>query len=130
MPLGATSVDVSFYVAITTTETAPYEYDHFYAVLDDDQGQEIQELIHLSNIDEALVWYHVSGSIHLSSQAGQFVRLRFLATGDSQQKTDFVLDDVSFVMHCGDGEVSSYGITVTAVSAADPIESVVTKDNP
>lgn len=129
VPLGTASLDVSFYVVITTTETTPYDYDNFYAVVEDSQGQQIQRLIHLSNADEILIWHHVAGSIDFSRWAGQLVRLRFIVTGNNQLRTSFVLDDVSLVVQCSPTK-ALHGITVTAISVAEPVNSPPSKDNP
>lgn len=130
VPLGTTTLEVSFYVAITTTETAPYDYDNFYAVLEDEQGQLIHQVLHLSNADEALVWWYLDHHLFdLSAWAGQPVRLRFIATGDDQYKTDFVLDDVSVIVNCNSTKATP-SITLTAVSTATLVNPTLQKDIP
>jgi len=128
VPPGMTSATVHFYVVMETAETLPVYFDHFYARLRDSDGRLLAELYALHNTAQEYVWFYVTAEVSgFEALVGQTVRLSFETSTDSIDVTNFVLDDVSLVMHCSVAEAAPSGSVIITVQ---PVERVAPKLGP
>lgn len=94
IPSSVTSVSLTFYDYISTTETS-HSYDFFKVQVRNTSGTVLATLQTLSDGSGLNSWY--KSTLSLTSYKGQTVRIYFLATNDSSNPTDFFLDDVSVI---------------------------------
>ncbi|MBN2389504.1 MAG: hypothetical protein JXR84_02190 [Anaerolineae bacterium] len=92
IPQDAQQARLTYWRAVATAETSG-PYDYFAAVLKDVSGQTLTTFENLSDHDADNYWHQVSFDV--TSYAGQTVQLWFLATTDSSNITNFLVDDIS-----------------------------------
>jgi subtilase family serine protease len=94
IPSTATSVQLSFYVYVSTQESGSTAYDKFTAAIRNTSGTTLATVKSLSNAT-ASGW--VQYTYDLTSYKGQSVQVYFKGTTDSSLPTNFFLDDVSVI---------------------------------
>jgi len=93
LPAGA-SVTLRLWWYMSTTETAGV-WDHLVVALLRPDGSLMTTIASIDNTASAHLWQELA--VDLSPYAGQTVVLRFTATTDQANTTDFYVDDVSLV---------------------------------
>ena len=94
IPSGASSVVLTFWYHITTTESTGTAYDFLAINVQSSGGSQLQELGKLSNLNRT-TGYTRSASYNLAAYAGQTVRIQFKGDTDYADPTTFRVDDVS-----------------------------------
>jgi hypothetical protein len=96
IPANISSANIEFWYAISTTEPITSgALDVLTLELYSVSGTRMATLATLSNLDSTAGGWVKSPSFNLSTFKGQTVNLRFTATTDTTDSTDFFVDDVS-----------------------------------
>jgi hypothetical protein len=96
IPADAASAAVEFWVRIATQESSSSQaYDWLTVDLLDATGAKLKSLVSLSNLNANGGQWFKSAAIDVSAYKGQRVMLRFAATTNASNPTDFFIDDVS-----------------------------------
>jgi hypothetical protein len=99
IPSGASSVNLSFWLNVTSAETTTsYQYDKLTVQVYNSAGTSLLgTLATFSNLNKvsSSTAYTQRGNYSLNNWRGQTVRLRFLVTSNSSRATTFRIDDVS-----------------------------------
>lgn len=94
IPSGSTSATLTFWVSITTQETAAFPYDVLNTTIQDSIGEYLTTVVVLSNVHAG---DYREIPFDLTPFKGQTIRINFLGTTDSSLPTTFRIDDVSVV---------------------------------
>jgi uncharacterized repeat protein (TIGR01451 family) len=95
IPANVTSVELTFWLEIDTSETSAFAEDELFVEIRDAQLNPVEiEDFDNTDVDEYLD-YRLVGPIDLSAYRGQTVTLVFLGDFDATQMTEFRIDDVS-----------------------------------
>lgn len=92
IPAGSTSVPLSFWTYITTTETT-HSYDFLTITVKNSSGSILKTVTSKSDAGPTGAWSSFTSD--LSAYAGQTVTLSFSAVNGTKNPTTFYLDDVS-----------------------------------
>jgi len=88
------NVNLSFWTRIVTTDGTTTAYDHLYLDVYNSTGTtRLGTLIHLTNQNASSGWVQKT-ALSLNTWKGQTIRLRFHATTDTSNSTDFFVDDL------------------------------------
>lgn len=91
-----TAPGLTFWLNVTSSETASVANDILYVEIRNSAGTLLQTLGTFSNLDRGSPGAYVQrGAFNLSAYAGQTIRLQFRATGNGSLITTFLIDDVS-----------------------------------
>jgi hypothetical protein len=97
IPATVNAASLDFWYRSTTQETsASSPYDLLAVDLYNATGAKLKALTTLSNLDATGGWVK-SAAFDLSAYKGQTLRLRFTATMNAANTTDFLIDDVSLM---------------------------------
>lgn len=126
VPVNLDSLTLSYYVWVGTEETSG-QWDYLYVTLRDENNA-----IHSSDqLDNSTLpehtWVRREQTIYgLSSLAGQQLHLMFQTTTDGSNITNFVVDNVSLVEHCGaaTSALSAGPVVSTPVRQSSPVGSI------
>ena len=95
IPSNATG-NLSFWLNVTSSESATTAYDYLYAEVRNTSGALLTTLATYSNRDKvATAGAYSQKSFNLAAYRGQTVRIQFRSTTDSSVTTNFRVDDVS-----------------------------------
>jgi hypothetical protein len=95
VPTGTTSLQVSFWWQVSTTEPSPQTFDRMDVRLRNSAGTTtLQNLDPLYDGDTALTWKQSTFTPTLS-YAGQTIQIAFVVQTDANNPTSFFVDDVS-----------------------------------
>ncbi|GCF11408.1 choice-of-anchor J domain-containing protein [Dictyobacter arantiisoli] len=92
IPGSITSAHLSYAWYMTTQETS-HPYDYLYVRIRNSSGSTLRTIQTITDGSTADSWQSVS--YDLSAYKGQTVQIAFVATTDSQEPTEFYLDDVA-----------------------------------
>src|SRR5262249_618763 len=97
IPATANSVNLTFFLNVTTNETTTTtQHDQLFVEVLDPSGNVLATLATFSNLDATTAGnYSQKGLFDLSGFRGQTVGIRFRGTNDSSLSTRFRIDDVS-----------------------------------
>jgi len=95
VPADAVSVNLSFYLKISSAEGTTTAYDFLYVQLRDTANNVLATLQTLSNKDKTAYSTYQPLTFNILPYAGQTVRVYFLATTNSTNITSFFLDDTA-----------------------------------
>ncbi|HSN19219.1 MAG TPA: BACON domain-containing carbohydrate-binding protein [Usitatibacter sp.] len=108
IPANASQAQLRFWYRITTSESGSSPYDVLtVAVENRTTGARLATVVTLSNAD-ATSGYVRAGPYDLSAFKGQTVRLRFTATNDFSDTTNFFVDDISLSVVTGSSAAPNY----------------------
>jgi len=93
IPASAARTSLTFYLNLTTEETAPVANDILVAQVRTVSGELLETLATWSNLDATPGW--VQRSFDLSAYAGQTIRIYLEGTENASLKSDFRVDDFS-----------------------------------
>ena len=115
IPSGATGSYLQFWYAISTEEIlAMSAYDKLTVEVYNAAGStKLATLASLSNLDKSSGWIQ-SQKYDLSAYKGQSIRVKFTATTDTSNTTDFLLDDI--VVHAPSAAASSGPVVLNGVA--------------
>lgn len=95
IPPGVQSSALSFWVRISSSDSATDAHDFFYADVRDASGNLLQNLVTLSNADQAAYSSYQQLTFDISSFHGQTIRIYFWSTNDASLTTSFFVDDTA-----------------------------------
>ncbi len=120
VPSNATSVSLSFYYNITTSEgTTSTPYDTMTVDVYNTSGTKLGTLGTYSNANQTATWT-ASPAYSLTAYRGQTIRLAFTATTDVNNPTSFFIDDVTL---SAVGSSCSYSVTPATQSVSSTIST-------
>jgi hypothetical protein len=120
LPNGATSVNLAYYAWMDTQETTTGTYDYLRVRLRNGSGTLLQTIDTLNDNLTKRTWLIRTFTVsNLGQYAGQTLRLSFEGTTDGSYFTSFVVDDISFVMHCSRASGSTGGVVETEMPIQD-----------
>lgn len=92
LPADATGLRLRGVVRVDTAETSKLAFDNAFIEVQDDEGQLLEELARLSNLDDSADQYAPLEGRANGSYGGQTVRLAFRITTDASLITHFFFD--------------------------------------
>ena len=97
VPAAATSVTLTYWYNITTTETSGIPNDVLNVTIQNSSGQYLAGVGVYSNLNSGTVGVYSEASYDLSSFKGQTIRLNLFGTTNGSYPTTFRIDDLSVV---------------------------------
>lgn len=95
IPNVATNVNLGFWRQVHTTDGTGTAFDFLYVEVWNSAGtSKLATLQTLSNRNAGATWIHNTG-LSLNTWRGQTIQIRFTATNDTSNPTDFFIDDVT-----------------------------------
>ncbi len=113
LPPGTSSITMQFWWSLMTEEHPGAPFDYLRAQLYQPDGTTVITTTTTINDKSSYDWYWNLATADLSAYAGQDVELRFWATTDATNPTNFFIDDVSIIA-CTDGATPTATVTPTA----------------
>lgn len=113
LPPGTSSITMQFWWSLMTEEHPGPPFDYLRAQLYQPDGTTVITTTTTINDKSSYDWYWNLATADLSAYAGQDVELRFWATTDATNPTNFFIDDVSIIA-CTDGATPTATVTPTA----------------
>lgn len=114
----SSSVGLTFFYRIETTDASDPPADSFSVQLLDEQGNELADLVQLSNRNVHSQWYRrvrFFDPAEVQRLAGRRARLQFRATTDGLAPTTFLVDDIDLQMCAGGSPaLSDLGMSLAA----------------
>jgi hypothetical protein len=95
VPSTASSAQLSYYWYLSTQETSSKAYDYLYVRIRSASGSTLTTVQTITNGSTADSWQSASYTVNLSSYRGQTIQVAFVATTDSQEPSEFFVDDVA-----------------------------------
>jgi len=95
LPATAQTITLRFWWQLQSQERANNGNDHLAVVAANPQGFPLQTFVDLRGRDAVSEWQSIS--MDMTQFAGQTIQLQFLASTDTDQITDFFIDDIEIV---------------------------------
>jgi len=119
LPPGTSSVTMQFWWSLMTEEHPGAPFDYLRAQLYQPDGTTVITTTTTINDKSSYDWYWNLATVDLSVYAGQDVELRFWATTDATNPTNFFIDDVSIIA-CTAGATPTATVTHTPTVTPTP----------
>ncbi len=113
LPPGTSSITMQFWWSLMTEEHPGAPFDYMRAQLYQPDGTTVITTTTTINDKSSYDWYWNLATADLNAYAGQDVELRFWATNDATNPTNFFIDDVSIIA-CTGGATPTATVTPTA----------------
>ena len=97
IPAGATSIALSFYAFVSSTEVRAYAYDYMDAYVSEAGGAYPVAIVTLDDLTDTPTWTRFSGQIPLT-YAGRNVEIGFYTTTDDLYHTNFLIDSTALTV--------------------------------
>jgi hypothetical protein len=127
LPADAMDATLTYWWGVVAEETS-HPHDHMRCLLVDSQGAVVRELDARSDADATGYWQQARHD--LSAFAGREVWLRFEATSDSQDLTNFLIDDVAILYRDDNPPAVTHVAAPNTIRAGQAAEFQITFDGP